>query len=66
MIFKNYDDWKDFCYRLNHPAPEIITARQRFFEECDKLIITQTDNGFLVQDDDLDEAEIIACLKDMN
>lgn len=57
-----HSQWENFCNKLNHPTKETMDARDKFFEECDKLVVTQTDDGVLVEYDDLNEEAIIACL----
>lgn len=42
--------WK----QLNNPTQENIEARKRTFEECDKLITTETDDGYLLEVDGFD------------
>ena len=37
--------------KLNNPTQENIEARKRTFEECDKLITTETDDGYLLEVD---------------
>lgn len=58
----NRSQWEDFCNMLNNPTQENIEARNKFFEECNKLIITRMDDGVLVEHDNLDEEIIIARL----
>ena len=58
----NRSQWENFCSRLNHPSKETMDLRDKFLEECDKLVVTQIDDGVLIEYDDLNEEEIIACL----
>lgn len=37
--------------KLNNPTQENIEARKKTFEECDKLITTETDDGYLLEFD---------------
>lgn len=57
-----HSQWEIFCNSLNHPTKETMDARDKFFEECNKLAVTQTDYGVIIEYDDLNEEEILACL----
>lgn len=64
VITLSRDKWKNFVYKLNHPTQENIEAREKFFAECNKLIITQTDNGCIVESGGIDEEAVLSILKD--
>lgn len=64
VITLSRDEWNDFVYGLNHPTQENIEAKERLFAECDKLIVTWTDEGCLVETDEIDEEAILDILGD--
>jgi hypothetical protein len=37
--------------KLNNPTKEVIEARKKTFESCDKLITTETNDGYLLEVD---------------
>lgn len=55
--------WKDFIDGLNNPSQETIDNRRKFFEECDKLIITHKDDSSSVESEKLNEEEILKALR---
>ena len=55
--------WKDFIDSLNNPSQEVTTKRDKFFEECAKLIITkENDEVIHVESSDLNTEDILAAL----
>lgn len=54
--------WNDFINQLNNPSQETINNRRRFFEECDKLIITKEDDLIHVESEKLNTEEILKIL----
>lgn len=55
--------WKDFIDSLNNPAQEVIDNRKIFFEECDKLIITNENDTVHVESVMLNTDEILTALQ---
>lgn len=55
--------WKDFERRLNNPTPEIKSARNKFFEECEKLFITEDKDTIFVETEKLSTEEILKVLQ---
>lgn len=62
MKITDIETWKKFIDGLNNPTQETVNNRNRFFEECDKLIITHKDDSISVESDMLNEDEILASL----
>ena len=58
----NIEAWKDFIDSLNNPPQETVDNRKRFFEECDKLVITHEDGLIHVESEKLDTEEILKLL----
>lgn len=54
--------WKDFIDSLNNPPQETVDNRKKFFEECDKLLITYEDDLIHVESDKLNTEEILKLL----
>lgn len=63
-ITMNCIEWKDFVNRLNNPTQENLEARRRFFEECDKLIISSNSEGVVVECPGLNIEEIFSALNE--
>lgn len=56
--------WKDFIDNLNNPSQEVVDKRKKFFEECDKLIITNENDGTVhVESDTINTEEILKALQ---
>ena len=56
--------WKQFIDGLNNPSQEVASRRSRFFEECDKLIITRDcDTVIRVEAQKLNEDELLRVLR---
>ena len=55
-------EWEGFVNVLNNPTQENLEARRRFFEECDKLIISRNSEGVVVECSSLSTEEIFAAL----
>ena len=55
--------WKDFERRLNNPRQETKSARNKFFEECEKLFITEDNDIITVETEKLSNAEILNVLQ---
>lgn len=64
MKFADPKLWKDFINSLNNPSQEVATKRDKFFEECAKLIITKEDDEVIhVKSSDLDTEDVLAALR---
>lgn len=61
--FTDTKAWKDFINELNNPSQETVDNRRRFFEECDKLLITREDDVIHVESEKLDTEEILKALR---
>ena len=55
--------WKDFERRLNSPSQELQSARSKFFEECDKLFITEDKDTISVESEKLSIEAILKVLQ---
>ena len=56
--------WKDFMDSLNNPSQEVVNKRDKFFEECAKLIITKEDDEVIhVESTDLNTEDILKALQ---
>ena len=60
----NRIEWENFVNKLNNPTHEITEARRRFFEECDKLIISRSSECVVVECPGLNTEEILAVLNE--
>jgi hypothetical protein len=63
MKITETETWKKFVDALNHPDQEVVSQRKKFFEECDKLFITNKDGVIHVESDKLDTEEILKALR---
>lgn len=63
MKITETETWKKFVDALNHPDQEVVNQRKKFFEECDKLFITNEDGVIHVESDKLDTEEILKALR---
>ena len=66
MKIVDTEAWNDFISSLNNPSQEILDNRRQLFEECDKLIITRSDNLTCVESDELNEDAILDLLRQNN
>lgn len=62
----NIEAWKDLIDSLNNPPQETIDNRRKFFEECDKLVITHEDGLIHVEYENLNTEEILKILENKN
>ena len=64
MKFADSKLWKDFIDSLNNPSQEVATKRDKFFEECAKLIITKEDDEVThVESSELSTEDILSALQ---
>lgn len=61
-IVMNRIKWEDFTNRLNNPTPENLESRRKFFEECDKLVVSNNGESVVVECPNLDADAIIAVI----
>lgn len=63
-ITMNCIEWEDFVNGLNNPTQEVVEARRRFFEECDKLITSRSGECVVVECPGLNIEEIFSALNE--
>lgn len=63
MKITDTKEWNDFIDSLNNPTQETVDNRKKFFEECDKLLITREDDVIHVESEKLDADEILKALR---
>ena len=62
IIALNNTEMESLINRLNNPTRENLEAKNKFFEECDELVILRDGNNVVVEYTDLDDETILATL----
>jgi hypothetical protein len=61
-IKMNFEEWKDFIYRLNHPSQEEMEVLKETFKKCEALAVIHENNRTIIINPDINYEELDACI----